>query len=1030
MTLPAITFLVPAYNASGTLTQCLGSLRDQTYANWQAIVVDDGSTDDTFEVAAKLSAADPRIVVARQDNKGAAAARNHAASLAGAPFFCMLDADDWIAPDFIECMLPRASGGDRPAIAYCSYRRVTPEGRALPVDGLPDLSGDGAKREFSSYCALVIHSAVFPRSLFDELGGMDTSLATCEDWDLWLRMAFRGAKFHPVAKCLASYRMRSGSLSRDPMKLVRDAVTVTTRAANLRRGDASEEMDADYPLLEITHIRLLAWFASSNLGDMKDLASLAAHLPTFPNVAGYEGLLAEVILHGLKTGLMLADQGEVLDRIDDWVGPVTTLVDYLEERSMPGVARKLWEALAWSLSTAVPRKSFVLTQTLVDYLEEQSMPGVARKLCKALAWSLSMAIPRKSFVLKQTFAVSVELTKLALISRPPDADTLILHIHKRGKHLATVAGPVWGDLSIRSQVLLLPSISTVLRAAIPNHYAWKLMNEARIKRSEILRILRRPGRRRRRLRQMIGDIQQAAIVQSVPGNTRDNEAQFEALKMRVMAALPPENIPVKKEAGEAVVTPTFKRRKDYWEAIFEKPDPWDYLSIYEQVKYDQTLSLIPRNVEHALELACAEGIFSEKLSRHVGYLTATDISSRAIERAKKRCGHCSNAEFWELDFVSGALPGEQDLIVCSEVLYYMRDIPQLTLVCEKMAAALKPNGCILTAHARLRCDEPGRTGFDWNHPFGGETIRQTFENIPGLSLEKTVETELYAVHLFRKGEVKRTSIIRQEYGRPLQPSVAKLIIWGPEGVARGAASNSETTSEIPVLMYHRIADEGPASLLRYRTTPEDFRKQLQFLRRQGFYGLNSAQLCALLEQGKPIRGRPVLITFDDAYEDFATNAYPILEENNFSADVFVVTSKVGGHSDWDRSYGEPAKLMDWDQIGTLHSKGVSFGSHLATHKPASSLEGDMLAVEALQSRCVLVRRLGEAVNSIALPYGIADLRVPATLEKCGYEIAFTTRQAKASLQDNLLSLPRLEVRGDRPLTDFATLLGLGGAFVG
>lgn len=990
MTLPAITFLVPAYNASRTLAQCLGSLRDQTYANWQAIVVDDGSTDDTFDVAAKLSAADPRIVVARQANKGAAAARNHAASLAGAPFFCMLDADDWIAPDFIECMLPHASGGDRPAIAYCSYRRVTPEGTALPVERLPDLSGDGAKREFSSYCALAIHGAVFPRSLFDELGGMDTRLATCEDWDLWLRMAFRGAEFRPVAKCLASYRMSTGSLSRDPMKLIRDAVTVTTRAANLRRGDAVEAVDSDYPLPEMVQLRILSWVASSNLEGSKDLASLAALLPIFPNVAGYEASLAEIILHGLKTGLMVADDDTLLECRDEWIGPLGVLLDYLEERSMPGVARKLWEGLALLLG---------------------------------------MALPEKSFVLRQTFVVSVQLTRLAPISKPPDADTLILHICANRKHLATVFGPIWGDLSVRSQVLL-PSVSTVLRAAIATPYAWKLINEARIKRSEILRILHRPGRRRRRLRQMMRDIHKAAVFQSVPGDARDNEAQFEALKMRVMAALPPENIPSRREAAEALVTPTLKTRKDYWERIFEKPDPWNYLAVYEQVKYEQTLSLIPPNVEHALELACAEGIFSEKLSRHVGYLTATDISSRAIERAKKRCGHCSNAEFSELDFVSDALPGEQDLIVCSEVLYYMRDIPQLTWVCEKMAAALKPNGCILTAHAHLRCDEPGRTGFDWNHPFGGETIRQTFENVPGLSLEKTVETELYAIHLFGKGEIKRTSIIRQEYGRPLQPNVAKFIIWGPEGVARGAAWNSETTSEIPVLMYHRIADEGPVSLLRYRTSPADFRKQLQFLRRQGFYGLNSAQLCALLEKGRPIRGRPVLITFDDAYEDFATDAYPILEDNDFSADVFVVTSKVGGHSDWDRSYGEPAKLMDWDQIGTLHSKGVSFGSHLATHKPASSLEGDMLAVEALQSRCVLERKLGEAVNSIALPYGIADLRVPATLEKCGYEIAFTTRQAKASLQDNRLSLPRLEVRGDRPLTDFATLLGLGGAFVG
>ncbi|WEX75752.1 glycosyltransferase [Sinorhizobium numidicum] len=693
MTLPAITFLIPAYNASGTLAQCIGSLRDQTFANWQAVIVDDGSIDDTFEVAKRLSAADARIAVFRQDNAGAAAARNHAASMAEAPFLCMLDADDWIESDFVDCMLPHASGGHSPIIAHCFYRRVTAAGVALPVEKAPDLTGDAAKREFSSYCALAIHTAVFPRSLFDELGGMDTRLATCEEWDLWLRMAFCGAKFRPVPKCLANYRMRSGSLSRDPMKLVRDAVAVITRAASLRQGDASAAADPHHLGPEISQVRMLAWVASVNAGGATDLPSLAALLPIFPNVAGYEAFLAEVTLHGLRTGLMVADEGEVLECIDDWIVPVAALFDYLEGRSMD-------------------------------------------------------------------------------------------------------------------------------------------------------------------------------------------------------------------------------------------------------------------------------------------------------------------------------------------------DISQLTLVCEKMAAALKPNGYILTAHAHLRGDEPDRTGFDWSRPFGVATIKQTFESVPGLALEKTIETELYAIHLFRKGEAKRTSVSREEYGRPLQPTVAKFIVWGPGGMGRAAAWETETTTEIPVLMYHRIAEEGPATLLRYRTTAEDFRKQLQFLHRQGFYGLNSVQLGALLKDGKPVRGRPVLVTFDDAYADFATDAYPILEDNDFSADVFVVTAKVGGHSDWDRTYGEPAKLMDWDQIRALHSKGVSFGSHLATHRPASSLGGDMLAIEALESRCILERKLGAAVNSIALPYGIADFRVPSTLEKCGYEIAFTTRQAKVSLQDNRLSLPRLEVRGDRPLAEFATLLGLGGAFVG
>ncbi|MGO7565543.1 hypothetical protein ACC754_41915, partial [Rhizobium johnstonii] len=81
-----------------------------------------------------------------------------------------------------------------------------------------------------------------PRSLFELLGGMDETLQTCEDCDLWLRMAFSGAEFLRVDKCLALYRMKSGSLSWDPTKIMRDTIRVTTKAQALQmqQGFAAE----------------------------------------------------------------------------------------------------------------------------------------------------------------------------------------------------------------------------------------------------------------------------------------------------------------------------------------------------------------------------------------------------------------------------------------------------------------------------------------------------------------------------------------------------------------------------------------------------------------------------------------------------------------------------------------------------------------------------------------------------------------------------------------------------------------------
>jgi len=189
-------------------------------------------------------------------------------------------------------------------------------------------------------------------------------------------------------------------------------------------------------------------------------------------------------------------------------------------------------------------------------------------------------------------------------------------------------------------------------------------------------------------------------------------------------------------------------------------------------------------------------------------------------------------------------------------------------------------------------------------------------------------------------------------------------------------------------------------------------------------------LTELLRSGKPIQGRPVMLTFDDAYLDFLTDAFPILAENGFSAEVFVVTDKVGGRSDWDSAYGEPAALMSWSQIQELHQKGISFGSHLASHTPATALDNEALLAEAMLSRNVLRNRLGAPVDSIALPYGATDFRVPGILALSGYGVGFTTRPDKAGFSDNIFGLPRLEVRGDHPLEAFPELIGLPGAFIG
>jgi len=997
---PDISFLIPAYNAAETLTDCLGSLQKQSVSNWQAVVVDDGSKDKTWDLLEGFAKADSRILIHRQSNAGAAAARNAAAGFATAPLLCMLDADDWLDSAFLERMLPVAAKGPQPVIAFCSYRRVTPDGRMLEIETPPNLVGDRAKREFSLFCALAIHAVVFPKDLFVRLGGMDTELQTCEDWDLWLRIAFAGAEFRQVDQCLAFYRMKAGSLSGDPYKMVRDTIRVTSRAQVLRMNGnrSANDEHALWTAPAIAQVRMLAWAASANLCVGADLVALAELLPEFPNAAGYESLLAAVILHGLQTGLAVAHASDLLDLQERWTPVFFDIVRLLEQHSLPGTGRRLEELVAWSISAADMSRSFALGHMQVT---------------------------------------AVDTGNLISIAKVDEADTLLLQVFSAGRHVGAYVGPLWGNLSVRAQLkLIIDELGAGDHVPAPStlSYASSLAVEAVRNTRALGKIVRQRRGRRRQLNQLSYAIRRNVLINSAVKVSGDNDARLLEVQSSYERQL---TGPVAKTSGlssetadEQTVLPEVATKEEYWERVFERPDPWNYLSVYEQVKYEQTLSLIPEGVGRALELACAEGIFTAKLAQKVGFLTATDISRRAIERASERCRDCQNAEFRVLDFVESELPPEQDLIVCSEVLYYMDDERILEQVCRKIAAALKPGGCLVTAHAHIRRDEPGRTGFDWNNPFGVGTIKKVLSNLPDLVLEETIETELYAVHRFAKRKTAIPTVRIETHGVPLDAYVAKHIIWGAAGVDRGVAWTNEVTTSVPVLMYHRIALDGPDALSRFRVAPEVFRRQMQFLRREGYYTLTAQGLAALLRDGKPIQGRPVVLTFDDAYLDFLTDAFPILAENGFGADVFVVTDKVGGKSDWDAIYGEPAPLMSWADIQILHGQGICFGSHLASHRPASSLDNDTLLSEAALSRNVLENQLGEAVTSIALPFGCTDFRVPNILAHTGYEIGFSTKPARASFADHPLSLPRLEVRGDLPLTAFAELMGQPDAFIG
>jgi peptidoglycan/xylan/chitin deacetylase (PgdA/CDA1 family) len=224
---------------------------------------------------------------------------------------------------------------------------------------------------------------------------------------------------------------------------------------------------------------------------------------------------------------------------------------------------------------------------------------------------------------------------------------------------------------------------------------------------------------------------------------------------------------------------------------------------------------------------------------------------------------------------------------------------------------------------------------------------------------------------------------------------------------------------VPVLMYHRIASRTAPGLERHCVSPELFEAQLRLLRREGYQSIGPEDLIAFLRFERGLPPRPVMLTFDDAYLDFARDAWPRLRRHGFSATVFAISGCVGGRAAWDDRYGEAAPLMDWGQLRDLSADGVAIESHGDTHRPMTRLPAEALYREAIRSRVLLGERLGRTPSAFCYPFGASDPASESVLQECGYQLAFTTEAASCRLSTAPMRVPRIEVAGGEDLEVFA-----------
>ncbi len=223
---PQISVVMPAYNSAGFVRRAIESVWAQSSPPLELIVVDDGSQDDTAAVAAGV---DRRTVVIRQANGGPGAARNRGVREARGNWIAFIDADDAWRPHKLECQRPHML---RPEIDVVFSHVVDPLERDTP---LGDITFDDLWRH--NYVGL--STSVVRREAFERIGGFDEDRAVLgiEDYNLWLRMASRGARFAFVQEELVEYTPAPGNLSSNYWKIAQSAACNAEKVAEFSGMD-------------------------------------------------------------------------------------------------------------------------------------------------------------------------------------------------------------------------------------------------------------------------------------------------------------------------------------------------------------------------------------------------------------------------------------------------------------------------------------------------------------------------------------------------------------------------------------------------------------------------------------------------------------------------------------------------------------------------------------------------------------------------------------------------------------------------
>jgi glycosyltransferase involved in cell wall biosynthesis len=235
-TTPRVSGHMPVYNSERYLDEAVGSIRAQTFEDWELIVIDDGSTDGSLAVLERHADADPRVRLFSRDNRGIGVTRNECLGLARGEFFAAMDSDDISYPERLARQVEYLDSHPACVAVGSRVRLIDPDGAEIRDWSEYVTHEEIDRAHLAGHGGAMTHPAsMFRRQTLVDLGGYRSELDPAEDFDLFLRLGEVG-KLHNLPEVHFSYRQHPQSAGHANRERQRAGTRRAIREAHERRG--------------------------------------------------------------------------------------------------------------------------------------------------------------------------------------------------------------------------------------------------------------------------------------------------------------------------------------------------------------------------------------------------------------------------------------------------------------------------------------------------------------------------------------------------------------------------------------------------------------------------------------------------------------------------------------------------------------------------------------------------------------------------------------------------------------------------